>query len=372
MSNTFITADMIAREALPILRNNLVMANLVHTDFSADFAEMGDTVQVLKPANFTAIEFDGDLTGQYQDVVESKVDVSLDTIATVDMKITAKQRTLNIRDFTAQIINPAMEAIAQKIDSDIMGLYADIPYFYGTSGTTPDALDDITGARKILNINKAPMAQRRLVIDSEADAKLNSLDALVGVDKSGSALALREAILGRVSGLDMYLDQNIPEHAAGTFVAVASPTATGTAGESTVALTGGAGAETLLAGDILTISGYQYVVTTSTAASGGDIAAAAIYPALKTSPSSTAVTFPDKTAGGHTANLGFHRSAFALVTRPLMAPMGGAESTVMNFDGLSVRVTFDYSMDLKSDIVSFDILYGVKTLYKELAVRLLG
>ena len=53
MANTFLTTDVIAREALMVLRNNAVMANLVHRDYSGEFvAGVGDTITIKKPAKF--------------------------------------------------------------------------------------------------------------------------------------------------------------------------------------------------------------------------------------------------------------------------------------------------------------------------------
>ena len=72
------------------------------------------------------------------------------------------------------------------------------------------------------------------------------------------------------------------------------------------------------------------------------------------------------------SNLAFHKDAFTLVNRPLEAPMGGAESAVINMNGLAVRVTYGYDMTYKRNMLSWDILCGFKTLYPELAVRLLG
>ena len=47
MANTFLTPDIIAREALMVLRNNAVMANLVHRDYSSEFvAGVGDTITI--------------------------------------------------------------------------------------------------------------------------------------------------------------------------------------------------------------------------------------------------------------------------------------------------------------------------------------
>ena len=40
--------------------------------------------------------------------------------------------------------------------------------------------------------------------------------------------------------------------------------------------------------------------------------------------------------------------------------------------GLSIRVVKQYDIDADNEIIRLDILYGVKTLYPELAVRLWG
>ena len=58
MSNTILTPNIIANEALDVLRTNAVMANLVHRDYSSEFvAGVGDTITVRKPATFEAKEF---------------------------------------------------------------------------------------------------------------------------------------------------------------------------------------------------------------------------------------------------------------------------------------------------------------------------
>lgn len=54
MANTILTPSIIAKEALMVLRNNAVMANLVHRDYSEEFASVGDTISIRKPASFEA------------------------------------------------------------------------------------------------------------------------------------------------------------------------------------------------------------------------------------------------------------------------------------------------------------------------------
>ena len=43
---------------------------------------------------------------------------------------------MDIRDFSEQLLIPAMQGFANKIDLYLLGLYNDIPDAYGTAGTT--------------------------------------------------------------------------------------------------------------------------------------------------------------------------------------------------------------------------------------------
>lgn len=388
MSNTILTPQMIAREATLRLQSNMVMAGLVYRDLDTEFVnKVGDTVNVRKPATFVADEFGG--TINLQDVTEDSIPVKLNKIADVSVEVTSKELTLDIKDFGQQILDGAMLAIAEKIDNDLASLYKYVPYYSGTSGSTPNALSDIANAMKVLNNNRVPVSNRYAVWDPEAHASLITLDALAGLDKSGTTAALREASMGRVMTFDNYMNQNIKTHTAGAYTALEDVTATvdtanNVAGAdstlglpySVAQLTSAAGTSTdkLLKGDILVINNKPYVVLEDTAAAtAGVISVVKIYPALTANVTDAAVTFPDQSAGGHIANLGFHKNAFALVSRPLATPMGGAESYTTNIPGaVNVRVTMGYDMTGKKNIISIDCLYGVTPLFPELAVRILG
>ena len=68
MANTILTSDILAREALLILENNLVMGNLVDRRYEGEFASgrQGDAIRIRRPASFTVNEFDN--TGGTQQV----------------------------------------------------------------------------------------------------------------------------------------------------------------------------------------------------------------------------------------------------------------------------------------------------------------
>lgn len=377
MANTFLTTQLIAREALIRLRNFLVMKALVYNDFSNTFQKQGDTIRIKKPPVYVADEFSSSIN--LQDITEDSVNVSLNHIADVSVNWTSKEKALNIDDFNQQVLDPAMEAIAQKIDEDIhKEFYKAVPYFVGTSGITPSNLDDFANAALMLNNNKVPLRNRVAVWDPTANSKFSILAAIVNAEKSGSTMALREGSIGRVQGLDNFMTQNVQTHIAGTFTAVATPQVNTLAviGSTTIVLKGGVGTETIKAGDVfyITTSGkkYYYAAAVDATASGGVVSITTSTKVLAAHAVNDAVTFPDKTAGAHVANLAFIKNACAFVSRPLEKPMGGVESYSANFEGISLRVTAGYDMTTKKEILSIDTLYGIKAVYPELATRVLG
>ena len=211
MANTILTPDIIAREALMVLRNNAVMANLVHRDYSEDFVgAVGDTITVRKPATFTANEYSGSIT--VQDATETAVAVKMDKHLDVSFAVTAKQMTMDIADFSKQFLVPAMQAFADKVDKYLIALESEATSRHAhASGAIAPA--DMIAARKFLTQNAAPMADRRFVVGANAEADLLSNELFVSAEKVGDAgTALREASLGRKFGMDVYVDQNIAKN----------------------------------------------------------------------------------------------------------------------------------------------------------------
>ena len=205
MPNTFLTPDIIAREALMVLRNNAVMANLVHRDYSSEFvAGVGDTITIRKPATFEAKEYAGSIS--VQDATEGSVPVVMDKHLDVSFAVTSKQMAMDIEDFSKQLLVPAMQAFQDKIDSYLLGLGAGITNNVSASGSIKD---DVVDARKYLTEAAAPLTERRFVYGTDVEADLLKTDLFVSAEKVGDeGTALREASLGRKFGMDFYVDQN--------------------------------------------------------------------------------------------------------------------------------------------------------------------
>jgi signal peptidase I len=364
MANTFLTVQQIARAALPILHDNLVFPALSYKEFCGGMGKKGDVVQIKKPAVYSADEFTNEIS--VQDIKENSVLVTLDKIADVSVELTAKEMALDLEDFTKQVIAPAAAAIAEKINADGLALYKDIPYTCGTAGTTPSGIETFAAVSKALNDAKAPLSDRFCVWNSAALASFQSDAAIISAEKCGTTRALRNGSIGRLIGLENYMSQQVCTHTKGTLSGTLKIAEAAEAGSDAIKISCTSG--TLVKGDILVINDSEYVVLQDAAAASSSVTAK-IYPCVP--ESGFAAQSPVSLMGDHAANLAFHKNAFGFVSRPLEKARG-AESYVTSFDGISLRVTFAYDISTKKQTMSVDTLYGFKTLYPELAVRVLG
>lgn len=370
MATTFITPTIVAKEAIMALENNLVFGGLVHRDYSTEYKKVGDTVLVRKPHEFSTVhDFAGSGTTTSQTIVESSVPVVMDKLNDITFPVTSKELSLDVKSFSEQCIQPAMRAHAQAIDVALAEKFVDIAAHYPVSATP--AVGDIAGVRTQLNLNKVPFDNRSVVMHPQTEQGYIVLDSFLHAEKRGDTKALKEASMGRVFGMDWYMDQNIQTHTQAIATAPVAVHANATAG-ATVILVGGATSTsaTLPVGDVFKIAGESldkgHVLTTAATLSGGS-ASVTIAPALQSSVASGASVTYQKT---HKANLALHKNAIALVTAPLEPPLGGARGEVATYKGISCRVVYDYTSNVKTNVISVDILFGIKVLDRELACRL--
>lgn len=373
MANTFLTPDIIGKEALMILERNLVAANLVHRDHESEFsgAKVGDTVTVRGPATFTANEFTS--TVSVQNATESSVSLTLEKHFDVTLAVTSKDWTLELEDFSKQIVAPAVSAIAEGVDSYLLGKYKGVYQFSGTAGDPPDSLADLAAIDKVLNDAKVPLRDRFAIVNPTAKADMMAIEAVHRADARGDeGSALRDASMGRIMGFDWYMAQGINSHTVGTLAGTPLVNGAVSAGATTLSLDGGATSGTIVIGDIFTVAGApgQYVFTADATASTGAITGAAFLPAAPTGG------FADNAAitviGSHTANIAGHRNGLTLAVVPLEKPMGAARSEYVSYNGLGIRVVYDYSATNKTDTISFDVLCGAKVQDPRLLTRILG
>lgn len=406
MANTLITPTIIAKEGLRLLKNSLMMARLVHTDYAKEFTKVGSTISIRKPVKFVVT--DG-ATRSNQDVLEGTVPLAIDSQKHVSWNFTSNELTLTVDQYSERYIKPAMAALAQKVENSLTGLYSSVPMWVGTAGTTASTFLELGAARQKLVEHAAPMGEKLNAMLNPAAALKIANDLKTLQTDSKTLTALEQVRIGKYAGFETYENQSIVNHTVGQqggipLINGASQTSNSSPQANSMSLvTDGwtaAAANRLKAGDVITITGVndvnpmtyadlgykkQFVVLSDAASDGSGNATLTIAPAIVTSgPYQNVTAGPADNAAiqvvtgtastSYAQNLCFHKNAFALVWAPLELPDGAAFKS-METDpdsGMSIRVVKQYDIDNDKDIIRMDILYGVKTIYPELAVRLTG
>jgi hypothetical protein len=303
---------------------------------------------------------------------------------------------LTVEDYSKRYIQPAAIALANQIDLDLCGLYTDVYNYAGTPGTTPATFSALGDAQRILDDEGAPSDRRVAIVNPKANWAL--ADGLKGTFAQNVAKdIITRGFLGRIANLDIYQDQNIVRHTNGTFEADIQVTSEPASGATSLVTKNWNGSSSVTKGDIFTVAGVyavnpltgastgelrKFTVTATTADSGSALTIPVSPAIISSGPYQTVdslpqvdalLTFVGTAATAYPQNLIFHPQAFALVTVPMEMPSGvwGARETDPEA-GLSCRVVKQYDIDADEEIARVDVLYGVKTLYPELACRLIG
>lgn len=362
MGNTILTPDIIAKEALMQLESNLVMAGLVHRDYSKEFVNVGDTITIRKPAKFVAKNFLGKT--EEQALSEGKTTVKMDRYRDITVPITSKEMTLEISDFSEQVVQPAMRAIAEAVDGDILAVGIQNAANKVSVSTTP-IIKDLANVGKALDKKKAPRDKlRNLVLGVDSTYKYNTLAEFTDISASGSSEALRDATIGKAYTMNTYMSQNVPSSSAETAGTITALKVTGTKEGKEFTASGVTPATGKFSvGDKIIVNGYIYTVSEAVTAASGAATIKVDEEIVETI--STAV---DAMPIIKEHSLGFHRNGLALVTRALELPAGASKAAIASANGLAVRVVYGYDQDTKTDKISFDIIYGVKDLNDDLLV----
>jgi len=410
MSNTTLTADIIAKEAVMILENECVMGGLVYRGYEEEFDKkvngynVGETISVRRPTDFTVRS---GATAVIQDVVEGKFTITVDTQEGIDFKFTSSDLTLQIGELSERVMKPALIQLANQVDRTLTNLYQYVPNHVTIPSGGIDSFADFALAPERMDLTGIPMDGRSAVLTpSDTWAMLGSQTALYIQEAAKGAY--REGRLGKIGNIETYMSPNLRTHTTGDRTgtdlvdqALVDGTVTWAAtkdtGTQTLHMDGfNAATSTVKKGDTFTIAAVydvnpvtkvrlahlkMFTVQADFTASGseGDLTIAP--PIILSGAHQTCdvdsgveindnvVTWQGVASTGYDQNLFFHRNAFALVMVPMVKPPGAVDVGRRSYKGYSCRVIPYY--DGNNDVSSWrlDILYGVKAIDPRLAVR---
>lgn len=253
-----------------------------------------------------------------------------------------------LRDQFAQ----GFRTLVGEMEADLFNVaYKNASRATGTAATTPFGtatdLSDAANLRQILDDNGAPQSDLQLVLGSAAVAKLRGKQTiLLKANENASDAFRRTGAISEIplDGFTLHNSNAIKAVTKGTGANYVTSGSTAV-GVDNVALVTGTG--TVLAGDVVTFAAdanNNYVVNTGVAAPGtiilGDPGARV------TIATANAMTI----GGSYTPNMGFHRSAIQLITRPPAVPldpngkpMDAADDLILLTDPIS-GITFEVSV----------------------------
>ncbi|MFI6108640.1 P22 phage major capsid protein family protein [Streptomyces sp. NPDC051310] len=206
MANAFAVSDVVAKAAAGLLKAELVLGRLVFRDAEADFVGgVGDTVRVRVPKVIDAQPFTGSTSAVTTALNEQTVQVELSTHAMNGVELSAKDVTLNVENFTAQVLNPQVAGVAKLVEKTIAGTIQPVINAGTLTFDPANPRDSITEAGEILDTREVDAKSRVLVVSPAIKRALLMDPNLSNVDSAGSPSALRDAIVGRLHGFDVYM-----------------------------------------------------------------------------------------------------------------------------------------------------------------------
>jgi hypothetical protein len=190
---------LVAADALPVLVGNLVMGNLVNRDYEPSLANAGDTINVPIPPTMVANNILEGGTVTTQNPSLGNAQIVLNTHAEATFQIPDITKVLAVPDLLKIYMQPAVAAIAQKIEGDLLNLYAglDANSPVGTPGT-PITEAVIDAAETALFLSKVPPSEPKfMVVDAATYSAWRQIPRFSEFQTAGDA-GLRTLVDGSV------------------------------------------------------------------------------------------------------------------------------------------------------------------------------
>src|SRR3990172_1343134 len=396
MANALLTPTAVTRKIQQVLHGKLFLAKKVNRQYDNQYettgAKDGADIKIRLPNKYTL------RTGKNlaaQDTAETSVTLTRATQIGVDMQFSSAELTMELDNFSERIIEPAAAIIAANIENTIAARYVDVPNYVGTAGTTPASMLTILQAGARLDDNLVPRDGKRVVALSPL-AMATVVDAYKGLFQNDGKVSdqydsgmIKDIATGFKWGMCPVINPHV--NSAGVETSITVNDAGITDGETTVTVSTTTTAYS--AGTIVTFAGCydvneetkvayshlkQFVVTSATA-TVLTVAPPIYYSATANQncsavpTNSGAVTVLGAASGSYPQHLAFHKDWLTLATCDLEdVSKFGAWGAREVYDGISIRLARQYDINSDNIPCRLDILFGVKQLRGELAVRITG
>lgn len=396
----------IAAMAAKMLADKLQFTKTIDKADESDFDgkngyKAGDTIYINKNARFIS-GTNADITSAIQDVKEEKVALVLNERRVTGIALTSAEiaTDLALKSWANRILDPAMSEMAQKIEASFLDQAMDATSnLVGSPGATVFDMDTILSAGQKIDEFACPDLDNRFVLLNPA-AQRSAVNANKGLFNNTTEVG-KQYIKGRMGqgmGFEFLSNNLLPIHTNGNDVVFEVRTTVSVEGQTTLvveALTANTG--TVTKGTVFTIAGVnavhpitkadlgylkQWTVASNVTADASGFATLTLTEPFYTSASGglqNVTAFPvdgaaivpaGAASAAHVQNLAYHKSAFRMVSVPLVTPDGTDMAAQKTVDGITVRVIRDYDVLTDKLIMRLDFLGGLAAVRPEWAVRI--
>lgn len=217
MANQFINTQLVSNTALAMFANNapflMTGSRIYQEDFTNAGYKIGDTLQVRRQNNF--IIGDGSVAVE-QPILETVENITVAHQYHAFITYTIDDLALRINDFSRMFIQPAIQNIISKMETDICrAAELDLNFFTGTAGTPINSFStvDLAGAKLLeQGVNIASDAYLAMTVRDGSSLKSALLNNFTPVFNEN---IVRQSAIGHLSYFDIFQSQNIVRHVAG-------------------------------------------------------------------------------------------------------------------------------------------------------------
>jgi hypothetical protein len=407
--NSVLTDDIIVKDALKLLKNELVWAPLVYRDLEQRFGKVGDVISLKLPYRTKSAS---GRTLVKQPLVDQKIPFNIDRQEHFGLEVTMRDRTLSIEQFRERYLKSGIVQIANKIDKSIADVAARSFFFgSGTPGTAITTKEFHYAKAHQGKVGVPDDGMRRCVLDMMDAAEISD-----GIASKFNEMMVKEALqkgyLGPLAGYSLFESANVSSHTVGAWAGSGAVNGADQTGSSLIT-DGWTNNITnlLVVGDTFTIDDVyeinpqsysstgrlqRFVVTAATDSDGsgnatisispsindgtlttvdgeGNTISLAAYQNVSAAPANNAAITVVGTAGTtYRQNFLFHRDAIALAMIDLELPETAPMKARVRDDksGLSMSMTGNYDVNNNSEVMRIDAVWGAKAIYPELGHRM--
>ncbi len=355
-------------DALDVGQYNL--QNFVSRGVESKLANAGDTVNVpIAPDFGIASDWTPGSNIVPSAVTQTQAQVILNKSKQIVKGFTDSELSMSAYDLVQNYATSMAKSIMQAVNKDLYLELLKTPYFVdATAGISEDSIAD---AGTKLSENEVGLIDRRLVGSPGMIGALRKIDVFRDVDTNGTNSIIRDGRITRQYGFDIYENNIISKYTPSDVAGAVNAAAGYAAGTTTIVVGDFADSATpIRVGDTFkfTAGATGWYTVTGTTQTAGATTGITFTPALDEDVADKAViTFtPTQSV------LAFTPGALAFAARAYAtAPKPGAMSSIVNVQGLPVRITTWTDSSTLNLNVAYDILYGMTMVNTKRVVRVL-